>query len=188
MVKIVNNMLFRIIIIFHIQIFYISILYLTCSIFINSEKVGVLPIKESTALSEHPLYGPENAVDNDTDTFFASSDNATINAWIQLELKNAGSVRSVQITNREDCCGQRLKNMEVRFGNTSVMKTEQVPISSNTVCGSFGGPGSDGELIVIDCNQTVEGKYVTIQTLDDTVTQINIAEVQVIGNETNAGK
>ena len=99
-----------------------------------------------------------------------------------------GFVHLVKITNRKDCCGRRLKNVEIRVGHNETKKTGQSLISRNILCGKYTGPGSNGQTVLINCDPAIEGKYVTIQTLDDTITKINIAEVQVFGNEISGGK
>ena len=99
---------------------------------------------------------------------------------------NPGLVQSVIITNRKDCCGQRLKGVEVRVGHNQVKRTSQNLISKNSLCGKYAGPGSNGETVVINCNPSIEGKYVTIQTIDDKVTVINLAEVEIYGNKISA--
>ena len=85
-----------------------------------------------------------------------------------------------------------LEDVEVRVGHYEVNKTEQSLISRNGFCGNYTGPGSDGqgsdgEFIVIDCIAAIEGKYVTIQILDDRVTSIELSEVEIFGNEIVAG-
>ena len=99
-----------------------------------------------------------------------------------------GMVQKVVIINRKDCCGDRLKSLEVRVGPNEVTNAEKGLISRNTICGMIAGPGKDGEIAVISCNPPIEGKYITLQTLDATVTHINFAEVWGFGNSSGTCK
>ena len=59
------------------------------------------------------------------------------NPWLQFQLNKVAVITSVMITNRKDCCGQRLSNIDVRAG----MKKN---ILENPVVGFFKGPGATG--------------------------------------------
>ena len=91
-------------------------------------------------------------------------------------------VQKVVITNRRSCCGDRLKSVEVRVGYDEATKSNQnLTSSANIICGTFPGPGTNGQRVVVDCTPAgIEGQFVTIQTLDTTI--MNIAEVEVFGN------
>ena len=88
-------------------------------------------------------------------------------------------MQTVIITNRKDCCGDRLKSVEVRVGPNEVTKADESQILQNSLCGSYSGPGSNGEIVGITCSPAIEGKYVTVQIVEDI--QVNFAEVEVIG-------
>ena len=94
---------------------------------------------------------------------------------------NVGLVQRVIIINRKDCCGDRLKDVEVRVGISGIGETKQGVITENSFCGNYSGPGSNGERIVIDCMEAIESKYVTLQLMTDEKTILNLAEVEVYG-------
>ena len=149
---------------------------MNCNIFVVR-----LSIKEATAQSIDHRYTPKNAIDGDTTTFYHSDYTKTFGKWIQVQLITPGLVQSVIITNRLDCCGDRLKNVEVRVGHIEVKKNRPSLITRNSLCGNYTGPGLNGERVVIDCNPAIYGEYVTVQVLHDEY--LNIAELEVFGNK-----
>ena len=57
--------------------------------------------------------------------------------WLRIKLNRAVVISSVTITNRLDCCGERLRNLEIRGGMKRLFLT-------NPVIGKFKGPGTTG--------------------------------------------
>ena len=102
-----------------------------------------------------------------------------MHAWLQVELTHPGLVQTVIIINRKDCCGDRLKSVEVRVGPNEATKTGESHILRNSLCGRYSGPGSNGEIVNITCSAAIEGKYVTVQIMENI--QVNFAEVEVFG-------
>ena len=84
----------------------------------------------------------------------------------------------VKITNRKDCCGSRLSDVEVRAGNTALQSNFTGKITANKICGKFEGPGRNGENYTIDCEEEIMAEYVTIQIIDDNAL-LNISEIQI---------
>ena len=141
-----------------------------------------LKIRVATAQTQYSLRrGISNLIDGDILTPYASADKPPEKAWVQLILKTVGTVHYIKITNRVDCCGFRLKDMEVRVGEWKVTLENPRVISRNPVCGTYKGPGKDGEVVYIQCSPPLKGRYVTIQTLASGSQEINMAEVEVVG-------
>ena len=90
-------------------------------------------------------------------------------------------MHKVKITNRVDCCGDRLKNIEVRVGNDEVTEQSQQGLSTNTLCGKFDGPGTDGQVVHMECAEAIPGRYITIQLTDTEGAIMNIAEFEAFG-------
>ncbi|XP_035671477.1 uncharacterized protein LOC118412621 isoform X2 [Branchiostoma floridae] len=93
------------------------------------------------------------------------------NPWWQVDLGKSQCVGRVVVTNREDCCSNRLEGFTVRVGdNPDVFK--------NPTCG---GPQSVGgkKLIEVDCGGKT-GRYVGI-TLKGRRRTLTLCEVQVYG-------
>ncbi|XP_048057788.1 uncharacterized protein LOC125275135 isoform X1 [Megalobrama amblycephala] len=70
----------------------------------------------------HPLGDAQHAVDGKRDSdYFKGSCTHTkteFNPWWRVDLENIYSVYSVAITNRGDCCKERLKGAQIRIGNS----------------------------------------------------------------------
>ena len=147
-------------------------------------------IKKAFASSQHASgkFGPGNAIDGKTSTFFNSNDGIKPwlgfpYPWLQVELENTGLITRIVIVNRQDCCWFRTKKLQVRVGPSKIETTTdgkaEQPITENTLCGEYEGPGSKEEEIKIDCQKPIEGKYVTLQLMIDSKTVMNVAEVKV---------
>ena len=140
----------------------------------------MLPITKATSKNQHGAFPPSNLIDSVAKTFYHTIP-STFQPWVQLELQNEGIVHRVKITNRVDCCGERLHDLEVRVGNSEVTEQNQQGLSSNTLCGRFDGPGTKGEVVLIDCSEPIPGKYITLQIKLTTGVTMNIGEVQAFG-------
>ena len=126
---------------------------------------------KATARNQHSHFPVENLWDDNTNTFYHSDDSpgqSTLQPWVQLELATESTVAKVEITNRRDCCGDRLKNIEVWVGNHAVTKQSQEGISqqlsASTLCGKFDGQTTyhPGHVEVIECTQPIPGRYITM--------------------------
>ena len=68
--------------------------------------------------------------------------------WLAIDYGTSVLVKRVEIYNREDCCGERTKNVEVRISNELPTSDSQM-FSGGSLLGQFAGPGADGEHIII---------------------------------------
>ena len=140
-----------------------------------------LSIKKATALSEHDHFPPANLVDGKTSTFYLSSDDNTMNPWIQLELTDSQAIKQIKMTNRINLIAKGLSMAEVRVGNNRVTKEDVSAITNNDICGVYHGPGKDGEVVIVMCPTPLKGKYVTIQVTDSRIQKMGLAAVEVYG-------
>ena len=68
--------------------------------------------------------------------------------WLAIDYGAEVTVKRVELFNREDCCGDRTRNVDVRVSN-------QLPTSANEMfsggflLGHFAGPGTNGQHISI---------------------------------------
>ena len=86
--------------------------------------------------------------------------------WLRIQLNRPTSVFSVSIINRRDCCGERLRNLQLRGGNKSDL--------TNEVLGLFKGPGATGGVHVIRLKRPAIVEYLSFQLMmDAAVLQIN---------------
>ena len=88
------------------------------------------------------------------------------NPWLRIQLNRPTTITSVTISNRKDCCGERLQNLEVRAG----MKNDL----TNDVMGSFKGPGTTGGVHVVRFTKPILAEFMTFQLVKKSATlQIN---------------
>ena len=122
-----------------------------------------------------------NAIDDKIDGNFFASELEEF-PWFQLELPEAKNISGLTLVNREDCCGERLENIEIRAGFEEVTSENKgIPLSEmNKLCGVFEGPGETGGAYKILCaNGSIEAKYITIQIMGKQYLQIS--EIELIG-------
>ncbi len=64
----------------------------------------------------------EHAVDGNRDTNWGQRScthtQAEFNPWLRIDLGNVYSIRKVALTNRGDCCKERIKGAHIRIGNS----------------------------------------------------------------------
>ena len=90
--------------------------------------------------------------------------------WLQIKLSGMKNISGVSIVNRKDSNGWRLANIVVRAGleewNDSSNGGKKIDI--NHVCGTYIGPGQDGQTYTIKCDTVILAKYVTVQIVPNT--------------------
>jgi len=84
------------------------------------------------------------------------------NEWWAVDLGRNIAVSSVRITNRADCCADRLKNFYVVMTNVSPWTTRPPVIQHGNICHYYAGPPPPGIPIDINCDKTVQGRYLFI--------------------------
>nr|XP_006824442.1 PREDICTED: uncharacterized protein LOC100372851 [Saccoglossus kowalevskii] len=121
---------------------------------------------------------PERAVDDNRNTDFSGKSctktKKEYQPWWRVDLAESRDVYMITITNRQDCCPFKLKNAEVRIGDSE-------NIAENTVCGQrVSGRVSLQETIevVCKCGEPIRGRYVSIQLQNKTQT-LTLCEVDV---------
>ena len=83
----------------------------------------------------------------------------------------------VKIYNRQNCCGDRLKSVEVRAGINSVEADYKGRITANSLCGTFVGPGKDAGVYTITCNTPIHANIVTLQIVESGEQTLQLDEV-----------
>ena len=79
------------------------------------------------------------------------------NPWLDIQLTEPTYVTSLSIINRKDCCGGRLKNIEIRAGIS--------PNISNEFIGRITGPGVTGDVHVLQFRTTLFVQYIKFQQI-----------------------
>jgi len=126
----------------------------------------LISVTSSSVYGDHKKnWGPQLAwagVSNTGLGYFHSK--LESNPWIQFHTTLV-ELSSVTIINRKDCCGERLKNLEVRAGMLAGL--------GNKVVGTFKGPGTTGGKTVIVFKKAVVAKYITLQIKGKGTLQVN---------------
>jgi hypothetical protein len=124
-----------------------------------------------------------SAVDGNTDgNFFHNSvshTNLDANAWWQVDLGAAATVASVVISNRTDCCSNRLSDYWVFVSNTPFASTD-TPSTLQTRAGTWNSHQTSYPNPSTTIAVNAAGRYVRVQ-LSGT-NYLSLAEVQVFGS------
>ena len=106
--------------------------------------------------AEDPDFPPARCIDGDKKTrtqegiCHSKRDENERAPWLALDFGASDtSVERVDIFNRADCCGDRLRNVEVRVAN-DLPTYGNVMFSSGSLFGKFDGPGDNGQHIIIE--------------------------------------
>ncbi|XP_063777181.1 pentraxin fusion protein-like [Pseudophryne corroboree] len=140
--------------------------------------IGVRNYAKYSAVTQSSTYnaqgfkaGPELAVDgNDDNQFMKRSCSHTNNdhePWLNINMKEKIPVGAVVITNRQDCCRDRLRGAQVLVGDS--------PYKNNTVCGVI--TDISKPIITMCCNGML-GEHVTIR-IRDRKEYLHVCEVQI---------
>ncbi|KAJ8354153.1 hypothetical protein SKAU_G00217200 [Synaphobranchus kaupii] len=93
--------------------------------------------------------------------------------WWRVDLKRKYRVMSVSVTNREDCCSERINGAEIRIGNS--LKNNG---NNNPVCDKISSIPA-GNTITFQCEE-MEGRYINI-VLPGREKYLTLCEVEVRG-------
>ncbi|XP_053112213.1 uncharacterized protein LOC128327440 [Hemicordylus capensis] len=132
--------------------------------------------------STYNIFGvPEHAIDGSTSANYlrghCTHTELDINPWWTLDLMAEFHVWRVNITNRGDCCAERINGAEILIGNSP----EKGGIK-NPRCATISslGPGETG---TFDCGG-IQGQYVTV-TIPG-IRYLSMCQVQVFGVRANS--
>ncbi|XP_077127587.1 fucolectin-6-like [Ranitomeya variabilis] len=116
----------------------------------------------------------KNAIDGISDTYFnhgsCTHTDYAKDPWWKLDLKQSYKILNVVLTNRMDCCPERLMGAEVRIGNS--------PDNNNPVCGTVTSVAY-GTLSF--CCDGMEGQYVSV-VIPGRSEYLTLCEVEVYGD------
>ncbi|XP_070555089.1 fucolectin-like [Ptychodera flava] len=122
--------------------------------------------------------GSEKAVDGDFNTNAKTGScswtDEEYQPWWKVDLGVSRNIYKVVVTNRADCCSFRIKNAEIRVGDSEIFQ-------DNPVCGMITGSMAKENPIHIRCGcQTpMQGRYVSVQLID-VEQQLTLCEVEVM--------
>ena len=136
-------------------------------IFILSQKIYYQTAAVAIAASIHrnkvEKYGPQLAIDGEVKNGFYHGGTKTKYPWHMTIFPTTIHLYSVEIYNRHDCCGYKLRDIEVRAGLTKIDVNYRGKITENILCGKFRGPGRKGKRYTIICRIPILASVITIQ-------------------------
>ncbi|XP_072364005.1 fucolectin-like [Scyliorhinus torazame] len=123
--------------------------------------------------------GPINAVDGNTDSNWGrSSCTATqndLNPWWRADLHRSQEIHSVRITNRGDCCPERLNGAEIRIGDSLDNNG-----NNNPICATISLIAA-GESETFECRR-MRGRYVNV-IIPGRHEYLSLCEVEIYGTQ-----
>ncbi|KAM8930741.1 uncharacterized protein RCH25_006706 [Pelodytes ibericus] len=133
----------------------------------------------SSQSSTYDKFGAaENAIDGSTNTRYMSGHcshtDLDIEPWWRVDLTQTYNVTRVKITNRGDCCNERIDGAEIRIGSSP-----EKGGTKNPRCAKIESLGLAKEEEYV-CGMV--GQYVTV-TIPNTAAYLTICELKVFGHE-----
>ncbi|XP_042345201.1 fucolectin-4-like [Plectropomus leopardus] len=133
----------------------------------------------------HAFGAADSAIDGNRDSNFSGgSCTRTIeqtNPWWRVDLLESYIVTSIIITNRGDCCAERLDGAEVHIGNSLEDNGAKNPVAG--VIGHI----PVGRSLKMTFTRLVEGRYVTV-VLPGLKRVLTLCEVEVFGYRAPTGQ
>ena len=100
--------------------------------------------------------------------------------WLALDFGGVVSVEKVVINNRDDCCGDRLRDAEIRVANQLPSPAQEM-FRGGQLLGIFKGPAKNGEEVTLTSSTELRGRFVIVQINSKGNGIINLHEVTVWG-------
>uniref|UniRef100_A0A3P9ADP9 Fucolectin tachylectin-4 pentraxin-1 domain-containing protein n=1 Tax=Esox lucius TaxID=8010 RepID=A0A3P9ADP9_ESOLU len=153
-----------------------------CEVEIYGSPPVNLALKGKAAQSSSPFQNGRafKAIDGDRDSHYDSGSctqtKKDTNPWWRVDLKGLYRVRSVSLTNRGDCCPERLDGAEIRIGNS--LENNGI---NNSRCAVISHIPA-GETHYFQCNE-MEGRYVVV-VIPGREEFLTLCEVEVYGSPT----
>jgi hypothetical protein len=136
--------------------------------------IGTKASQSSTYAAQ---YGAEQAVNGETNRLFTHT-NATALPWFQLDLGTVDQISSVTISNRPDCCQDRLANFYLLVSDVELAANDLPTLLSQPGVSAFFYPRAP---MIFDLPVDRSGRYVRLQLTG--TNYLNIGEVQVWGQQ-----
>ncbi|CAH2312624.1 Hypothetical predicted protein [Pelobates cultripes] len=132
----------------------------------------------STQSSIYNMYGEsKNAIDGSLSSNYlfiqCAGTSEQDNPWWMVDLKATHKVFTVTVTNRGDCCAERINGAQIRIGNSA-----ENGGTNNPICGII-PKMNNGETLAFECDGML-GQYVTVN-IPGRNKSLTICEVQVFG-------
>ncbi|XP_075688029.1 uncharacterized protein LOC142656914 isoform X6 [Rhinoderma darwinii] len=142
----------------------------------GAPNVALKGIAQQSSL--YNMYGePKNAVDGSLDSNYlyiqCAGTSEQEDPWWMVDLKSEFKVFTVAVTNRGDCCAEKIRGAEIRIGNSG-----ENGGTKNPKCGVITSM-EHGQTLAFECDGML-GQYVTV-FIPGAKHSLTICEVQVYG-------
>nr|AFO64339.2 F-type lectin 1 [Pinctada fucata] len=125
---------------------------------------------ENTAISGRAVDGISNSQWGGGS---CASTNSELHPYWYVDLGKEHIIERIRITNRGDCCPERLHDVDVTVAGHDKR--------FDAVCGTFSGPGKASEKVVVQCPKGTKGRYVRLQITKGSNNVLTVCEVEVMG-------
>ncbi|KAF3839211.1 hypothetical protein F7725_017928 [Dissostichus mawsoni] len=157
-----------------LSVFLLMLLMETCSVS-TYQNVALRGKATQSNRLEHAFGSASSAIDGNRENKFHSGScshtDAESNPWWRVDLLEPYVVTSVIISNRADCCSERLVGAQVHIGNS---------LDNNGATNPGGTITTAGALHTMTFTDRVEGRYVTVRIPGDGKV-LTLCEVEVYG-------
>ncbi|XP_063399361.1 fucolectin-6-like [Mytilus trossulus] len=109
------------------------------------------------------------AYDGNLNTFSITHTNDDLSPYWEVDLGHDFKIRQVEIFVRKDCCGHRIRQLNITAGSSHNQMTK---------CNFYKGPARTGDHLVFECNPIINGRYVRIQKMNH-ASNLALLEVKV---------
>ncbi|XP_023132500.2 fucolectin-3 [Amphiprion ocellaris] len=157
---------------------FLLLLLLTMSLASTYKNLALRGKATQSIRGNHDLSGASNAIDGNRDST-ASHGSCThtaeeSNPWWRVDLLESYIITSITVTNRGDCCAERLNGLSIHVGNSLTNNG-----LDNPKAGTIAAAGL-GESVTVNFSDRVEGRYV-ILALSGEKRILTVCEVEVYG-------
>ncbi|XP_064120594.1 uncharacterized protein LOC135225213 [Macrobrachium nipponense] len=120
---------------------------------------------------------PQKAIDGNDNSYFHSTHEKR--PWWVIDLGSERVIYHIMILTRQDCCSERLHDLQIRLGNNLEMNGD---FSSSDLLYFYRGPyrKEDGFLMYTFA-QGVKGRYLSLQIVAEEAEFLQLSTVKVIG-------
>ena len=141
----------------------------------------------STTFDDKDTYAAVNVIDGVAGNLHGSkvfASKSEKHPWLQLKLLEVRYISSILVINRNEW-GKRLRDVDVRVGFNELVPgidsglTNIVEVEKNSYCSSYKGPGKDNERIVLQCERSVKGRFVSLHMIQEGI--LNIGDIKIYG-------
>ncbi|XP_066942658.1 uncharacterized protein [Macrobrachium rosenbergii] len=161
----------------HERVYHEGVFFVQSSARPAKELEEVAHLKNTYAVPHYANWRKEMAVDGRIDNSMYHSDSGLTTPWWIVDLGEVRTIHQVQIFTRQDCCSERLHDVEVRVGRVLRVNGDLIPF---TLMSTYGGPYNITEGHIICTSLTgVTGRFLSLQKISSDQDHLQLSEVKV---------